>query len=84
MVRLIVIAVAVCLIVGIAFPLAHEAYERHRVISRLDPVLSDQDRAAFQAWNGDAVSFAKSLYARCEITHGQGAATCEPYRLAQD
>ena len=84
MVRLILIGVAVCLVVGWAFPLAHEAYERHRVIGKLDPVLTEQDHAAFQAWQGDAVSFAKTLFARCEITHGQGAATCEPYRLAQE
>ena len=67
-----------------AFPLARDAYERNRVISKLDPVLTQQDRQAFQAWQGDALSFAKSLYAHCQITHVQDIKACEPYRVAQD
>jgi hypothetical protein len=82
-IRLLVIGITACLIAVLLFPYAHEAYERHRIIGALDPVMSDQDRAAFQAWQGDARSFAKSLYARCEITRGEKAAACEPYYLAQ-
>jgi hypothetical protein len=84
MLRRILVGTALILLVAMAFPLAYDAYQRHRVISKLDPVLTQQDRLAFQAWKGDALSFAKSLYDRCRIANGQGAQACEPYRLAQD
>jgi hypothetical protein len=82
MLRLSVIGVLICGLAGMALPHVLEAYQRHRVFSALDPVMNDQDRAAFQAWQGDAQSFVKSLYARCEISRGEKAAACEPYRLA--
>jgi len=84
MLRGILIGAGLILLVAMVFPIARDAYERNRVISRLDPVLTQQDRQAFQAWQGDARSFAKSLYARCQIAYGQTATACEPYRLAQD
>jgi hypothetical protein len=80
----ILFCVAVVLLVAMAYPFARDAYTRHRVMSKLDPVLSQQDRTAFQGWQGDAPSFARSLYARCELNRGQGAAACEPYRLAAE
>jgi hypothetical protein len=70
------------LLAVLAFPFAYDAYTRHQVMSKLAPVLTQQDRAAYQAWNGDARSFARSLYARCELVNGQGAAACDPYRSA--
>jgi hypothetical protein len=70
------------LLAVLAFPFAYDAYSRHEVLNRLAPVLTQQDRAAYQAWNGDAQSFAKSLYARCELVNGHGAAACDPYRSA--
>ena len=84
MLRRILAGAAIILVVAMVFPIARDAYQRNQVISRLDPVLTQQDRQAFQAWKGDALSFAKSLYDRCEIANGPGAKTCEPYRLAQD
>lgn len=84
MARQVVFGLGVILLLAMAFPLARDAYERNRVMTRLDPLLTQQDRQAFQAWKGDALSFAKSLYARCQIANGQDAKTCEPYRLAQD
>ncbi len=84
MLRRLLVVVGVILLAVMVFPLARDAYERKRVMSKLDPVLTQQDRQAFQAWQGDALSFAKSLYARCQITHGQDIKACEPYRLAQD
>jgi hypothetical protein len=84
MLRRILAVAAVILLVVMVFPLARDAYQRNRVISKLDPVLTQQDRQAFQAWRGDALSFAKSLYARCQLANGQDAKACEPYRLAQD
>lgn len=84
MLRRILAGTALILLVAMVFPLARDAYQRNRVMSKLDPVLTQQDRQAFQAWQGDALSFAQSLYARCQIANGQDAKTCEPYRLAQD
>ena len=78
----ILLCVAVGLLVVMAFPFARDAYTRHRVMSKLDPVLSQQDRVAFQGWQGDAASFARTLYARCELDRGRGAPACEPYRQA--
>ena len=81
----IILGCAVLLLLAVtAFPFAHDAYTRHRVMSELGPFLSEQDRTAFQGWQGDAVSFARSLYARCELNKGRGAAACEPYHLAMD
>jgi hypothetical protein len=82
MTRLIVLFAALIVLVAAAFPFARDAYLRNRVVTKLDPVMTAEDHAAFRAWQGDAVSFAKSLYARCELTHGQDAAPCQPYRLA--
>jgi hypothetical protein len=84
MLRRILLGATLILLVAMVFPIARDAYERNQVISKLDPVLTPQDRQAFQAWQGDARSFAKSLYARCQLANGEGARTCEPYRLAQD
>jgi hypothetical protein len=84
MVRPILFGVGIVLLAAMVFPIARDAYERNQVISKLDPILSQQDRQAFQAWQGDALSFAKSLYARCQLANGQSAKACEPYRLAQD
>jgi hypothetical protein len=84
MLRRVLAVAGVILLAVMVFPLARDAYERNRVMSKLDPVLTQQDRQAFQAWQGDAVSFAKTLYARCQIAHAQDTKTCDPYRLAQD
>ena len=80
----VLLLLAVALFVVIAFPFARDAYVRTRLMRSLDPVLSEQDRYAFREWNGDPVSFVKTLYARCELIHGQDAASCTPYRLAQE
>jgi hypothetical protein len=56
MIRLTFIGITICLLAGMAFPYMHEAYEWHRVGGTLDPIMSDRDRAAFRAWQGDAVS----------------------------
>lgn len=84
MVRSILFVAGIILLAALVFPIAHDAYERSRVITKLDSILTPQERLAFQAWQGDASSFAKSLYARCQLANGQSARTCEPYRLAQD
>jgi len=84
MTRVILFCAAIILLVAMAYPFAHDAYTRHRVLAKLDPVLTQQDRTAFQGWQGDAVSFARSLYARCELNRGHGDAACEPYRVASE
>jgi hypothetical protein len=82
MVRILGTCAALALIVILAFPFAREAYHRYEVARRLDPLMNEQDRAAFRAWSGDATSFGRSLYERCELTNGQGSPTCEPYKVA--
>ena len=74
--------VALALVVVLALPFARDAYHRYEVAKRLDPLMDDRDRAAFRAWSGDAASFGRTLYERCELTNGPGSPTCEPYRLA--
>ena len=82
MVRILGTCVALALIVILAYPFVREAYHRYEVARRLEPLMDDRDRAAFRAWSGDATSFGRSLYERCELINGAGAPTCEPYRQA--
>ena len=75
----------VALLLGAAaYPFLHDAYRRYEVIHRLGPSLSEHDRAAFRAWQGDAPSFARHLYARCTRSFGDLATGCERYRLAAE
>jgi hypothetical protein len=73
---------ALGLIVALAFPFARDAYHRFAVAQRLTPLMSDHDMAAWRQWNGDAVSFGRSLYERCELTNGRGAPSCEAFKSA--
>lgn len=82
MTRVLSIAVVVAIGIMFAMPFAREAYHRYQISKRLDSVMDDRDRAAFGQWNGDAASFARSLYERCIREQGQGAAACERYRVA--
>jgi hypothetical protein len=80
-----IIGCVVILILAVAvWPFAKEAYARHQVMQKLAPVMTEQDRLAFQSWQGDAASFARSLEARCEIQNGKGAAACDAYRIAAE
>ena len=74
--------VALVIIIAVGYPFAQDAYHRYQVSLRLDSVMDSHDRAAFRQWNGDAASFAKTLYERCELTQGKGAVQCERYRYA--
>ena len=76
--------VVILILAVVVWPFAKEAYARHRVMQKLAPVMTEQDRIAFQSWQGDAVSFARSLEARCELQNGDGSAACEPYRIAAE
>lgn len=82
MVRILGTCVALALIVFLAFPFAHDAYQRYEVAQRLKPLMNEADEAAWRNWNGDAVSFGRSLYERCELVNGKDSATCEPYKSA--
>ena len=82
MLRILGILITLLLIVAIGYPFAQDAYRRYQVSQRLDSVMDSSDRAAFRQWNGDAASFAKALYERCEITNGRSAVQCERYRYA--
>jgi hypothetical protein len=80
--RILSIALGIAIIVMFAAPFARDAYHRYEVAKRLNGVLDERDRVAFNQWNGDAASFAKSLYERCELEQGHGASACERYRFA--
>jgi hypothetical protein len=82
MARIVGTCLAVALILVMAYPFAHDAYHRYQVARRLDPLMSNSDRAAFRVWSGDAASFGRSLYERCELTNGPSAPACEPYKRA--
>ncbi|HEX3882761.1 MAG TPA: hypothetical protein VHW66_08890 [Stellaceae bacterium] len=82
MTRILGISVAVAILAVFALPFGKEAYHRYQVSQRLDTVMDDRDRQAFSQWNGDAASFGRSLFERCEREQGAGAGACERYRFA--
>ena len=82
MVRILGTCLALVLVVLVAFPFARDAYHRYVVAQRLKPLMNEHDQAAWRDWNGDAVSFGRSLYERCELINGQGARSCEAYKVA--
>lgn len=82
MVRILGSCAALALIVVMAFPFAVDAYHRYEVAQRLKPLMTDQDQAAWRDWNGDAVSFGRSLYERCALINGPKASNCEAYKTA--
>jgi hypothetical protein len=82
MVRILGTLTALALVMLVAFPFARDAYHRYEVAQRLKPLLNEHDQAAWRDWNGDAVSFGRSLYERCELINGQGSQNCEPYKVA--
>ena len=82
MARILGTFIAIIVLIGVAYPFAQDAYHRYKVAQRLDSVMDSRERAEFRNWNGDAISFAKSLYERCELNRGRGAVPCERYRYA--
>ncbi|HVH82376.1 MAG TPA: hypothetical protein VM782_23475 [Stellaceae bacterium] len=82
MVRMLGSFIALVLVLLVAFPFARDAYHRYQVAQRLKPLMSEYEKAAWRDWNGDAISFGRNLYDRCQLTNGQGAQSCEPYRVA--
>jgi hypothetical protein len=82
MVKILGTCVALALVLLVAFPFAHDAFRRYEIAQRLKPLMNEQDQAAWRDWNGDAVSFGRSLYARCELINGQGSPRCDAYKVA--
>jgi len=82
MVRILGTCAALVVLLLVAFPFVREAYHRYEVAQRLRPLMNDRDLAAWRDWNGDAISFGRSLYERCELVNGRGAAGCDAYRVA--
>lgn len=76
--------IVVLILAILVAPFVKEAYARHQVMQKLAPVMTEQDKIAFQSWNGDAASFARSLEARCEIQNGKDSANCNAYRIAAE
>jgi hypothetical protein len=84
MTKTIGIIIAVLIAIAVAYPFVQDAYQRHLVRERLISVMTPQERDAFDHWDGDAKSFAESLYKRCELAQGKGAVPCERYRYAYE
>lgn len=82
MTRILSIALGIAIVAMFALPFGREAYHRWQISKRLDSVMDQRDRAAFDQWNGDAASFGRSLFERCQREQGIGAASCERYRFA--
>jgi hypothetical protein len=82
MLRILGTCAALALFVIFVLPFAIDAYHRHEVATRLNAVMDEHDRAAFREWQGDPVAFARTLYERCALTHGQDAPDCQPYKAA--
>jgi hypothetical protein len=82
MVRILGTLTALALVMLVAFPFARDAYHRYEVAQRLRPLMNEHDQAAWRDWNGDAVSFGRSLYERCELINGQGSQNCQAYKVA--
>jgi hypothetical protein len=75
---------AVIILIVVIYPFAQEAYHRYLVSDRLKTVMTSQERAEFNNWTGDAMSFATRLYQRCELTKGKGAVQCDRYKFAYE
>jgi hypothetical protein len=72
----------VVILVAFFYPFARDAYRRYEVEHRLNQVMTDRDKEAFQAWNGSPEAFGRSLYTRCELANGPNSPICDPYRRA--
>ena len=82
MARILGTCTALVVVLLVAFPFARDAYHRYDVAQKLKPLMNEHDQAAWRDWSGDAVSFGRSLYERCQLVNGQGAQNCEAYRVA--
>jgi hypothetical protein len=82
MVRILGTFAALALVMLVAFPFARDAYHRYEVAQRLRPLLNEHDQAAWRDWNGDAISFGRSLYERCELINGHDSQNCAAYKVA--
>jgi hypothetical protein len=83
MLRLLGIALAGIILALVAYPFLQEAMSRHRVSQRLDAVMDSRDKAEFDHWTGDATSFARALYERCQARGGTPM-QCDRYRHAYE
>jgi hypothetical protein len=82
MIRILGTCAALALLMLVALPFARDVFQRYEVAQRLKPLMNEQDKAAWRDWNGDAVSFGRSLYKRCELTNGQNSPNCDAYKTA--
>ena len=73
--------IGLLILIVLIYPFAQDAYHRYLVSDRLKTIMTAQERAEFNNWNGDAMSFANRLYQRCELSQGKGAAQCDRYKF---
>jgi hypothetical protein len=79
--RIIGTIIGVIVLIVVITPFLRDAYNRYLISDRLKTVMTAQERAEFNNWNGDAMSFANRLYQRCELAQGKGAAQCDRYKF---
>jgi len=82
MFRLLGFAFGAVLLVIVSYPFIQDAYSRYQVSQHLDAVMDSREKAEFHRWSGDATSFARALFERCELSQGKSAAACDRYRTA--
>lgn len=82
MAKIIGTLVAVIVLLVVLYPFAQDAYHRYLVSDCLKTIMTSQERAEFNNWTGDAMSFATRLYQRCELTQGKDAVQCDRYKFA--
>lgn len=82
MIKVLGTLLALVLIIAFGYPFARDAYQRYELHQRLYAVMTPQERTEFNQWNGDAESFARRLFDRCELNRGRGAVPCERYSVA--
>jgi hypothetical protein len=79
MTRILGSLIAIVIIVVLEAPFVREAYQRYQLARDLDTVMNERDREAFVYWQGDAASFGRSLFERCELENGRGSPLCQRY-----
>jgi len=82
MLKIVGTCVVILVLIAVGYPFAQDAYHWWQVKQRLSTVMDSKERAEFQSWKGDATSFAKTLYDRCQLSQGKGAVQCDRYRSA--
>lgn len=75
-------AVAVGVVIAVAYPISHEWSARAAIQRHLINALDANDAAALKAWPGSAESFVEMLHDRCMRAHGGDTEACIRYKTS--